>query len=62
MKNRNNKSQRQEVRRILAAVRQELKDYRLEYEDLATSRPMVRLDEVITKARNQVRGEADDQA
>ena len=56
MKNRQNKVQRQEVRRILAAVRQELKDYRLEYEDLSVSRPMVRLDEVITKARNEVRG------
>ena len=55
MKNRKNRTQRQEVRRILAAMRQELQEHRLSYEDLPGSRPVVHLDEVITRARNQVR-------
>lgn len=55
MKNRKNRTQRQEVRRILAAVRQELKDYRLEYEDLSDNRPVMHLNEVITRARQASR-------
>ena len=55
MKNRKNKIQRQEVRRILDAVRQELQEYRLHYEDMPDSRPVIHLDEVITRARNHVR-------
>ena len=55
MKNRKNRTQRQEVRRMLAAMRQELQEYRLHYEDMPVSRPVIHLDEVITRARNQVR-------
>ena len=53
MKNRKNRTQRQEVRRMLAAMRSELKDYRLHYEDMPESRPVLRLNELLTKARNQ---------
>jgi len=52
MKNRKNRTQRQEVRRILDAMRQELKEYRLHYEDLPESRPVIHLNEVINRARN----------
>jgi len=52
MRNRTNKSQRQEVRRILEAVRQELQDYNLHYEEVEDSRPVIHLNEVITRARN----------
>jgi hypothetical protein len=55
MKNRKNRMQRQEVRRILAAMRQELHDYRLHYEDLPDSRPVVHLNEVIIRARQASR-------
>jgi len=55
MRNRANKSQRQEVRRILEAVRQELQDYNLRYEEVEDSRPVVHLNEVITRARNSGR-------
>ena len=53
MKNGKNRTQRQEVRRILAAMRQELKDYRLEYEDLPERHQVIYLNEVITRARDQ---------
>lgn len=60
MKNRKNKTQRLEVRRILAAVRQELKDYRLEYEDMSDNRPVMHLNEIMTRAHKaahaQLRG------
>lgn len=59
MKNRKNRTQRQEVRRILAAMRNELKDYRLHYEDL-DSHPVLHLNEVITRARESVRSETSD--
>ncbi len=55
MKNRKNKTQRLEVRRILDAVRQEIKDYRLEYEELSDTRPVIHLNEVITRARMSAR-------
>ena len=51
MRNRKNKTQRQEVRRVLAAMRQELKDYSLRYEDMPDNRPVVHLNEVIHRAR-----------
>lgn|GEM_PF-5489965 len=51
MRNRKNRIQRQEVRRILEAMRKELQDYHLHYEDMPDNRPMVRLDEVINRAR-----------
>jgi hypothetical protein len=54
MKNRKNRLQRQEVRRILTAMRKELKDYRIEYEDLPGSRPVMHFNEFITRARNRV--------
>ena len=57
MKNRKNRTQRQEVRRILAAMREELRDYKLHYEDVPENRPMVRLDEVMRRARESVRVE-----
>ena len=53
MKDRKNKTQRQEVRRILAAMRQELQEHQLHYEDISSSRPVIHLDEVIARARNQ---------
>lgn len=56
MKNRKNKVQRQEVRRILAAVRQELQEHELHYEEISNSRPVLHLDEVLTRARNRVQG------
>lgn len=55
MRNRKNKSQRHEVRRILQAVRQELQDYNLQYEDIEVSRPVIHLNEVIQRARNSDR-------
>lgn len=58
MKNRKNRVQRQEVRRILSAMRQELQDYRLHYEDMPESRPVMHLNEVIQRAR-QVSREMD---
>jgi hypothetical protein len=54
MKNRKNRTQRQEVRKILAAMRHELKDYRLHYEDVPDNRPVVHLNEVISRARGSV--------
>ncbi|CAN5427633.1 hypothetical protein BH10PAT3_BH10PAT3_4900 [soil metagenome] len=51
MRNRKNRTQRQEVRRILAAMRQELQEYRLNYEDMPDNRPVVHLNEVISRAR-----------
>lgn len=51
MKNRQNRTQRQEVRRILAAMRNELQEYRLHYEDMPDNRPVLHLNEVITRAR-----------
>jgi hypothetical protein len=54
MRNRKNRTQRQEVRRILAAVRQELQDYRLHYEELPDgNRPMLHLNEIISRARSK---------
>lgn len=60
MKNRKNRTQRQEVRRILAAMRQELKDYRLHYEDMPDSRPVMHLNEVITRAKESTRTQVSD--
>lgn len=57
MKYRQNKTQRQEVRRLLAAVRQELQSYNLNYEDMPDNRPVIRLNEVITRARRVSREE-----
>lgn len=57
MKNRKNKVQRQEVRRILAAMRQELQERRLHYEDITDNRPVLHLNEVITRARQSSRRE-----
>lgn len=54
MKNRKNRTQRQEVRRMLAAMREELKDYKLHYEDMPESRPVMRLNELMTRARRSV--------
>lgn len=54
MKNRKNRTQRQEVRRMLAAMRSELKDYRLHYEDVAESHSVIRLNEVMQRARQSV--------
>lgn len=51
MRNRKNKIQRQEVRRVLAAMRQELKNYDLHYEDMSDNRPVIHLNEVIRRAR-----------
>lgn len=51
MKNRKNRTQRQEVRKILAAMRHELHEYRLRYEDLPDNRPVIHLNEVIQRAR-----------
>lgn len=54
MRNRKNRTQRQEVRRILAAVRKELQDYRLHYEDLPEERrPVMHLNEIIARARSR---------
>ena len=55
MKNRKNRTQRQEVRRILAAMRTELKDYRLHYEDLSERHDVIHLNEVITRAKESAR-------
>lgn len=55
MRNRKNRTQRQEVRRVLAAMRQELKEYKLHYEEMPESRPVMHLNEVITRARNSAR-------
>jgi len=52
MRNKKNRTQRQEVRRVLAAMRKELKDYKLHYEDLSESRPVIHLDELIGRARD----------
>ena len=60
MKNRKNKTQRLEVRRILAAVRQELKDYRLEYEEVSDNHPVMHLNEVISRARETARSRQPD--
>lgn len=54
MKNHKNKTQRQEVRRILAAMRQELQEYTLHYEDMPDNHPVIHLNEVITRAKNHV--------
>ncbi len=54
MKNRKNRTQRQEVRRMLAAMRNELKDYRLHYEDVAESHSVLRLNEVMQRARQSI--------
>lgn len=52
MRNRKNRIQRQEVRRILENIRKELQDYRLHYEDLAdNARPMLHLKEVMPRSR-----------
>ena len=51
MKNRKNKTQRQEVRRILAAMRRELRDYDLRYEDITDNRPGIHLNDVINRAK-----------
>lgn len=56
MKNRKNRTQRQEVRKILAAMRQELQEYRLHYEDVPDKHPVMRLNEVITRARTRAGG------
>ncbi len=54
MKNRKNRTQRQEVRRILAAMRKELQDYRLHYEDLTDgARPMLHLNELLSEVRSK---------
>lgn len=64
MKNRKNRTQRQEVRRILANMRQELQEYRLHYEDMPDSRPVIHLNDVIMRAREtareQIKGSAGD--
>ena len=57
MRNRRNRTQRQEVRRMLAAMREELKDYRLHYEDLQDSRPVMHLNEVMKRATESARSE-----
>ncbi len=60
MKNRKNRTQRQEVRRILAAMRTELQEYRLHYEDMPESCPMVHLNEVISRAKESARSQISD--
>jgi hypothetical protein len=58
MRNRKNRTQRQEVRRILAHMRKELQDYRLNYEELPEGRrPVIHLNEVISRARARVTDE-----
>lgn len=54
MKKRKNRTQRQEVRRILAAMRKELQDYRLHYEDLADgNKPMLHLNKLLKRAKDR---------
>lgn len=50
MKNKKNRIQRQEVRRILTVMRRELKEYPLHYEDIPSNRPVMHLDEVLKRA------------
>ncbi len=56
MKDRKKRKQREEVRRILKAIRDELAAHRLQYEDLPEKQPPVAIGEVIAKARAQARG------
>lgn len=54
MKNRKNRTQRQEVRRILANMRTELHEYRLHYEALSDeSRPILSVGELIKDAKHK---------
>jgi hypothetical protein len=55
MRNQRKRKQREEVRRILAAVRAELAAQR-QYELEGRSRRVVHLDELIKRARSTVRG------
>jgi hypothetical protein len=50
MRNRRKRAQREEVRKILAVVREELSEQRLR-SSLAESRPVVHLDELFQRAR-----------
>lgn len=53
MKNRKKRIQREEVRKILAAIREELAAHRLEYEELPERKPPVAIGEVIRRARSR---------
>ena len=54
MKDRKKRKQREEVRKILAAIRDELANHRLVYEDLPEKREPVAIGEVIRRARSRV--------
>lgn len=58
MKDRKKRAQREEVRKILTAIRDELASHHLNYEDLPEKRKPVAIGEVIARARDQVRGSA----
>ena len=53
MKNRKNRAQREEVRKILKAMRQELAEQRVAYEHEPTHRPVLHLNELIGRASAQ---------
>lgn len=54
MKNRQKRLQRQEVRKLLDAMRKELKNYRLQYEDLPDAkRPVMHLNELMQRAASR---------
>jgi hypothetical protein len=45
--------QRQEVRRILAEVRKELRDFKIDYEELTNSQSASRLDKIVERVRSK---------
>ncbi len=54
MRNKRKRKQREEVRKILAAIRDELASHRLEYEDIPHKQPPVSIGEVIARAQSKV--------
>ncbi|MBA2279406.1 hypothetical protein H0V99_03140 [Candidatus Saccharibacteria bacterium] len=54
MRNRRKRKQREEVRKILAAMRQELAEQRLAQAYQASSQPVLYLNELITHARQSL--------
>lgn len=52
MRDKRKRKQREEVRKILAAIRDELATHKLTYEDLPEKRQPVSIGEVIARARN----------
>ncbi len=55
MKNRKKRHQREEVRKILESMRLELAAQRLSQEQSRQSSPMLRLNEVVSRARSTLR-------